>query len=304
MAISDIFSPTFLFSSLIIVILVGGIFSYISYKMSEQDHKLSAMIGLVSHMNDELQYCRSKLTTFQDVPVEDPNVNDAHKMLFVSQLLGGNKHTNNLITVSDDEDDEDEDDDDEDEEDEDEDEDDDEDEDEDEEDDTIEDLEVNEDLEDDTTIEDLDKINLNEDDFNTESDDEKTNKLNIDDDCNSNSNALNIDLKQDIVQSAMLYQPDIKTIHLEEPIHLIHDETLNNEDENENENDNDVVIETDLDFLKSVSVNYLDNDIYKHKPDYKKMTINKLREIVVEKELICDASKLKKHDILKMLGDE
>jgi hypothetical protein len=34
------------------------------------------------------------------------------------------------------------------------------------------------------------------------------------------------------------------------------------------------------------------------------MTINKLRDIVVSKGIIADASKLKKQDILKLLGDE
>jgi hypothetical protein len=87
---------------------------------------------------------------------------------------------------------------------------------------------------------------------------------------------------------------DIKTIHLEEPIEL----NLILEDDNEYPEEN-----IDLAFLKSVSVNYSDDDVCKLKPDYKKMSINKLREIAVEK-LIPDASKLKKNDILKMLGDE
>jgi hypothetical protein len=34
------------------------------------------------------------------------------------------------------------------------------------------------------------------------------------------------------------------------------------------------------------------------------MSLNKLREVVVEKGLVSDASKLKKNDLLKLLGDE
>ncbi len=34
------------------------------------------------------------------------------------------------------------------------------------------------------------------------------------------------------------------------------------------------------------------------------MSLNKLREVVVGKGVVSDASKLKKNDILKMLGDE
>jgi hypothetical protein len=42
----------------------------------------------------------------------------------------------------------------------------------------------------------------------------------------------------------------------------------------------------------------------KDKVDYKKMSINKLREVAVEKGIVVDASKLKKNDILKLLGAE
>ena len=40
------------------------------------------------------------------------------------------------------------------------------------------------------------------------------------------------------------------------------------------------------------------------KTEYKKMSTNKLREVVVSKGIITDASKLKKQEILKLLGDE
>ena len=55
MAISDILSTSFLFSIAIIIILIGGIFAYVSYRMGEQDHKLNSMIGLVSTMAEESQ---------------------------------------------------------------------------------------------------------------------------------------------------------------------------------------------------------------------------------------------------------
>ena len=65
MSISDIFSTSFLFSIAIIIILVGCIFAYVSYRMSEQDHKLNSMIGLVSTMAEESQFFRSKLNMLQ-----------------------------------------------------------------------------------------------------------------------------------------------------------------------------------------------------------------------------------------------
>ena len=45
-------------------------------------------------------------------------------------------------------------------------------------------------------------------------------------------------------------------------------------------------------------------DSHTSKTDYKKMSLNKLRETAVSKGLISDASKLKKNEILKLLGDE
>ena len=66
----------------------------------------------------------------------------------------------------------------------------------------------------------------------------------------------------------------------------------------------------DDNFLKNVSITGLDNgilsleEIVSNKNDYKKMSLNKLREVVVSKGVTSDASKLKKNEILKLLGDE
>ena len=49
------------------------------------------------------------------------------------------------------------------------------------------------------------------------------------------------------------------------------------------------------------------NHLFKPYPDsidYKKLTLSKLRSIVVEKELVADSSKLKKNELLKLLGAE
>ena len=55
MAIFDLFNVSFLFSIGIIIILIGGIFTYVSYRMSEQDHKLTSMVQLVSLLSQDLQ---------------------------------------------------------------------------------------------------------------------------------------------------------------------------------------------------------------------------------------------------------
>jgi hypothetical protein len=91
---------------------------------------------------------------------------------------------------------------------------------------------------------------------------------------------------------------EIKTVHLVQPIDLEEaDISLSGEPKS---------TEDDMTFLKSVSINDLGDgyDLHISKSDYKKMSLNKLREVVVSKSLISDASKLKKNEILKLLGDE
>jgi hypothetical protein len=62
MAFIEIFSTTFLIYLAIIVLLIGGIFVYINYRISQQDHKISSMLGLISTMAQELDFFRNKLS--------------------------------------------------------------------------------------------------------------------------------------------------------------------------------------------------------------------------------------------------
>jgi hypothetical protein len=277
MAISDILSTSFLFSIAIIIILIGGIFAYVSYRMGEQDHKLNSMIGLVSTMAEESQFFRSKLNMLQqklstqDLPVVD-QVQYASQM---SGFGGGREGQEELINVSDEEDDSDDD---------------------------------SEDLEDDDESEDLEDEDLEDEDEDEEDDSEEERgeyikRLNltlaidespvkiayeeIDEDNNSfkETNNLTFDDVQDLADfEATLEETDIQLLA---------------EDTKEDDN-----------FLKNVSITGLDNGILSleeigaNKNDYKKMSLNKLREVVVSKGVTLDASKLKKNEILKLLGDE
>jgi hypothetical protein len=105
---------------------------------------------------------------------------------------------------------------------------------------------------------------------------------------------------------------DIKTIHLENPINFEETEMpipTDFEQHNLNITSDDIGIdglsEGNID-LKNILINDLGDgeDLHSFKSEYKKMSLNKLREVVVSKGLVSDASKLKKNDILKMLGDE
>jgi hypothetical protein len=270
MALSELFSTTYLFSIAIIIILIGGIFAYVSYRMSEQDHKLTTMVNLVSMLAQDLQSVKNKVHLLE---AEHPENEEKQDLLYPSQLMSMNG--GELIDVSDEDDDEDDEEDEDDEDDEEED-----------EEDEVEDEEDEED-----EVED-------EDDEIEDEEDNALKEIHIEKDSN-----IDIDLGEQILLEEDKH--NIKTITLTE--HLDIDILANNEQ-----------IE-DLSFLKNIEMgddlhsatDKVDNDTTEdydkannEKIDYKKMSLNKLREIVTEKGLVADASKLKKHDMLKLLGDE
>ena len=239
MQLSEIFSTPFLLSITIIIILIGCIFAYISYKMTEQDHKINSMMGLVTTMAEESQYFRNKINTIQSKLSPD-SVDES--------TLGGTKHIE-LIAVSDDEDDSDSD----------------------------SDSDSDNDSDNDSEVSDSDSDSDNDSEV-SDSDSE----VSI-----SDADEKNID------------KNDIKIINI--PLDII----THNISDIDVEDFNDNLVE-DNTFLKT-NVN-LNGDLEitgdNHKTDYKKLTINKLKEIVVSKGITNDVSKLKKNDLLKLLEDE
>ena len=254
MAITELFSTSFLFSISIIVLLIGLVLVYVSYRMGEQDHKLNSMIGLVSTMAEESQFFRNKLNVLQQQISVPTNIE------YPSQIM---RH-DDLIHVSDEEEEDEEDID-------------------------------EEDIDEEDIDEDSEEDNDDSEEDNDDSDDEQPNhKINF-----SNED---IELNKDVEE---LSQNEIKTVHLEEPIEFnIDDINLSNEDINEidNGNGNDNKDNNDnMLFLKTISLDNLGELADVNKQDYKKMSLNKLREVIINKGLVQDASKLKKNEILKLL---
>jgi len=282
MALNELLSTSFLFSVAIVIILIGGIFAYVSYRMSEQDHKITSMVGLISTMAEELQFFRSKLSQSQSQSQdqvqqgglqEQPVTDQRHTLpvLDPNNLITG---ATSLIPVSDDEDESDED------EDEDEEtasEDDDEDEDE--------DNESESESEDEDDEYDLDEI------VDLEGSVQIEEPMQIKD-------PMQISMDEKITETN---HSDIKSIHLEEPIEL---NVFNHEHSDNLEHDHELEHVEDLlaSDLKTISITDLEDT--NKKTDYKKMSITKLREVVIEKGIVADATKLKKNEILKLLGDE
>lgn len=225
----DLFGSPFIFSLIIIIVLLGVLYSYFNYKLSEQDHKISSMFGLVKSMADEMQFIRR---------MKGNNLGETINLEYATQLLPEEDVNEELISVSDTEKYDDE----------------------------------NLDVDDDSEIE--------EDSDFEEGDVEEDEELDIDE-----------------------LREDMKTIHLEEPIDLDTDfepldlnftqieESKEQEELKEQE-------DLDIDVVDPNKINLTKSD------NYKKMSLNKLREVVVEKGLVADASKFKKNDILKLLGEE
>lgn len=275
MAITDIFSTSLLISLAICLLLVGSVFMYFNQKIAEQNHKITSMFDLVSTMAEEtnsVKYHIQMVASRVGIPIAMqqpyPQQQSGISMTEMNGGLGqSNKPFNNLIAVSEGEDEED---DDEDEEDDDE-EDDDDDEDEDDDD---EDEDDEDDDEDDHSDDDNQDIKINEEDGDD---------LDIENLENLNFESV-ADLPSEVSES--LTESDMKNL-----------KTINiNISSTDNEND-----EEELDSEDISDVNNIKNiEVL----DYKKLSLNKLRSIVIEKGIVTDASKLKKHELLKLLEVE
>lgn len=267
MAIFELFNSSFLFS-IITIILLGVFFSYINYKMYEQDHKISSMIGLISTLAEEMREVKNMFNNNED----GSKVNISDTMQFNPQFLGGNS---NLIEVSDDEEDDDADAEDEDAEDED--------------------------------SEDEDDNEGDDDDSDIEDDSESDVESYIEDD-----SVVDIDI--DIDEEIKIDSGDIKVLKInldtksgleeEEDFKLIVSvENFNFDNLEENKNDDISITTNDLNDLKQISLGSYNEDPLK-KLDYKNLPLNRLKEIVTEKNKNLDVKKLKKNEILKILGEE
>jgi hypothetical protein len=276
-SLADLFNPTFFLFLGILVLVVALLVVYFESKMRDQNHKISSMFSIVSTLAEDMNGVKMGLNhlavtrvggsfspNFQE-PLEQQNIP------FVS-----NKERN-LIEVSDNEDASDDDYDSDDSENDD--------------DDKSEDEEINDEIVD---VEELD------DDEDASLSDIKVLKLNInssqidDIDEDNNLNSQEIDdleeLEDTLSESQSILDFETNDENNGEDLTLHEFET-----ENSVEKKDDFISSSDL---KKISIN-LEESI-----DYKKLPLQKLRNIVSEKGLSSDSSKLKKNELLKLLGAE
>ena len=128
-----------------------------------------------------------------------------------------------------------------------------------------------------------------EDDLSEASEEDQVKSINID-----LANEIDLNIRDELEQHNSTISEDISSFE-------ITNKTL------ENINDIDISINLTNDYAdkdEKDEKDEKDDKDEKDKVDYKKMSLNKLRDVVIEKGLVVDASKLKKNDILKMLDAE
>jgi hypothetical protein len=269
MAITDIlFHPIFLLNIGITLLVIGCLFFYIEIRNRQQNHKLVTMSNLISSIHNKVSEIDFYLTTTSGnrngIRIqEEQHDNDDDEEQEQEQDQDENIR---LITVSDDEyDDEDEDEDDDDDEDEDDDEDDDDEEDEDEEDEEDEHEDEHEDDKEDKQDSSIKVIKM------------KESVPRMDDENESISDVLKFN-KMDVIELDA------------------EDTEIETEEKETEETETEAREEMDIFNLKSIDILEV--------VDYTKYSVAKLKQIVAEKGLANDVSisKLKKNDLLKLLG--
>ena len=282
----DLFNPTFLMFLGILVLVVALLVVYFESKMREQNHKISSMLSLVSTLAEDMNGVKMGLNHFAMIGGHNPNV-------FIQENLGNNE-SNKLIEVSDDEESE-------------------ADEEEKSEDEGSEEDEEKK-SEDEGSDDDMYDDSDSSEDEEGENDDIKIIKLQVsnedaeDDHLYDEADNLQFENNEDLNEELDLDEfnmndeiPEIANDYVEEILSLKYDETPT-------ENTHLEVEESKIPStseLKTISIN-LGDDVHNETIDYKKLQLPKLRSIVVEKGLATnvEASKLKKPELLKLLGAE
>jgi len=265
-SLTDLFNPTFLMFLGILMLVVALLVVYFETKFREQNHKISSMLSLVSSLAEELNGTKMVVQHLSMRPMAIPQ-NFQQQPNLEENFVSNNK----LISVSDDEDNS-------------------------SDSDSDSDSDSTEILDDNNSV---DSVNSVIEIGNTN--DIKVLKLNV----NKNNN--------DNESSSSSEENNLDFDDLDELDELDESDNLDNLDDLDKENSTDIqIIETKEDNvqpsdnktmdLKSININLEET---KHESmDYKKMALPKLRSVVTEKGLTSDASKLKKNELLKLLGIE
>ena len=270
MLLSEIFNMPFLIYLGIFLILIGLIGLYFNQKINEQNHKISSMFDLVSTMAEEMNYMRNRFQPVQyNVPVHLQKEIQKNTQNEDLQLL-----RNNLIQVSDN-------------------------------DDESSDDEISEDDDDDSSSDDESVYDEN----NDQELKEEIKIINIDDGESifNLQNEITSLSKEEINDSNTSSDNELEDDNEFSDFDNDDDELNENKNQHKENNDDD---DDDEELKKSINnglfkkINIDISAINDENIDYKKFPLNKLRQIVSEKKLSTDPSKLKKNELLKLLNVE
>ena len=274
-SLTDLFNPTFLIFLGILMLVAASIVVYFESRMREQNHKIASMLSLVSSLAEELNGVKFGLN---HLSMRGGSIPPA----FVPQNHLAQNLNNSLIAVSDDDDSGSDDDDEE---------------------ESISDEESVSD-EEEESVSDEDEESISNEEFNNGAD-LKVFKLNISSHDNDNFETEDIDnFETEELNDDQSLSGNSSITSVNKTSELIVSEFINEHHNNEthnnenNNNEENVISQTEF---KTININ-LEEHI--DTLDYKKLQLAKLRSIVTEKGLSTDSNKLKKNELLKLLGAE
>ena len=278
MSLTDLLNPTFFMCLGIVLLAIALLVVYFENKMREQNHKISSMLSLVSTLAEDMNGFKIGLNHLAINSMGGGSVY-AHPQQFDELNTAFISTNDHKITVSDDE----------------------------------EEGSVN-DSENDSEREILDdEIDSVSDDSVSDdsvSDDVKVLKLNFN----------KADLEDDDVSETMDFDDNMEDLEQLDELEDTNSETSNvnsefvadtldlNYEENfdnqhgEQSNTDELVENMSTSDLKKINITLEETN--SESLDYKKLPLPKLRNIVAEKGLTLDTSKLKKHELLKLLECE
>ena len=271
----DIFNPSFFMFLGILVLVAALLVVYFESKMREQNHKMASMLSLITCIAEEMNDIKSQPRVGGSYPIQPFNSNfNPNSNLETSNINNTHIITTDLIQVSDDSDSDSDND--------------------------------SEDSGSDNDSQDSDSDSENDSVKEVieigEQSDIKVLKLNISSMNNIDENN-NVDDLDDLDGLNNLDElDDLDEDHFsDDSVSVDSNEDKNDEEQNNDEQKNEEINILDLN-LKSINISNLEEVKNSNNIDYKKFTLNKLRSTVVEKGLVDDSSKLKKNELLKLLG--
>jgi hypothetical protein len=270
----------------ILVLVVALLVVYFESKIREQNHKISSMISLISSLAEQMNAVNHNVHVFankEQYSGSQPELNHLEEYNQKTMLIPVSDDESSMIDLSD------------------------KDSEQDSEQDSDEDNDIESDSDDDSDYEFdsdndvphnhdnlkvIDLISILEDDENVN---ELLDEVSLND--NENVKVLKLDISSDVKPLEEICEVKENNIVSKQEEDL---ETYDLENEDNEEQHQESISSYNL---KSININLEDSttdDIV----DYKKMSLNKLRTTVASKGLSKESNKLKKHELLKLLGSE